>query len=239
LHLSASRGPFAADKRLRQALLLTLDRPGIVAGVVDGFGIVGNDSPMTPNMPTTEKSVAQRKKDIAKAKELMAAAGKANGFDVTLSTWGRADIKLLSQVVQQAAKEININVKIDIADEDGSAYYDDKRDPSWLKSDMGITEYGHRDVPNVYLNAAVKTGGVWNAAQYSNKELDGLIASYVGSSDLQSQKATSKKIQEIMLEDSAIGFIYFGNALDVARKGLSGHYTNGMNVIETTKAKLA
>jgi peptide/nickel transport system substrate-binding protein len=239
LHLSATRGPFAADKRLRQALLLTLDRPGIVAGVVDGFGIVGNDSPMTPNMPTTDKTVAQRKKDIAKAKELMAAAGKANGFDVTLSTWGRADIKLLSQVVQQAAKEININVKIDIADEDGSAYYDDKRDPSWLKSDMGITEYGHRDVPNVYLNAAVKTGGVWNAAQYSNKELDGLITSYVGSSDLQSQKATSKKIQEVMLEDSAIGFIYFGNALDVARKGLSGHYTNGMNVIETTKAKLA
>ena len=239
LHLSAARGPFAADKRLRQALLLTLDRPGIVAGVVDGFGKIGNDSPMTPNMPTTDKAVAQRKKDIAKAKELMAAAGKANGFDVTLSTWGRADIKLLSQVVQQSAKEIGINVKIDIADEDGSAYYDDKRDPSWLKSDMGITEYGHRDVPNVYLNAAVKTGGVWNAAQYSNKDLDGQITAYVASSDVQAQKAASKKIQETMLDDGPIGFVYFGSALDVSRKGLTGNYTNGMNVIETTRAKLA
>ncbi len=239
LHLSAARGPFAADKRLRQALLLTLDRPGIVAGVIDGFGIPGNDSPMTPNMPTTDKAIAQRKKDIAKAKELMAAAGKASGFDVTLSTWGRADIKLLAQVVQQSAKEIGINVKIDIADEDGSAYYDDKRDPSWLKSDMGITEYGHRDVANVYLNAAVKTAGVWNAAQYSNKELDAQITSYVGSADLQVQKAASKKIQELMLDDSPIGFTYFGSALDVARKGLTGHYTNGMNVIESAKAKLA
>ncbi len=239
LHLSASRGPFAADKRLRQALLLTLDRPGIVAGVVDGFGKIGNDSPMTPNMPTTDKTVAQRKKDIAKAKELMAAAGKANGFDVTLSTWGRADIKLLAQVVQQSAKEIGINVKIDIADEDGSAYYDDKRDPSWLKSDMGVTEYGHRDVPNVYLNAAVKTGGVWNAAQYSNKELDAQIATYIGSPDVSVQKATSKKIQETMLEDSPIGFVYFGSTLDVSRKGITGNYTNGMNVIETTKAKSA
>ena len=33
-----------------------------------------------------------------------------------------------------SAKEIGINVNIDIADDDGSAYYDDKRSPSWLKS---------------------------------------------------------------------------------------------------------
>jgi peptide/nickel transport system substrate-binding protein len=239
LHLSADRGPFAADKRLRQALLLTLDRPGIVAGVVDGFGKIGNDSPMTPNMPTTDKSVAQRKKDIAQAKALMAAAGKPNGFDVTLTTWGRADIKLLSQVVQQSAKEIGINVKIDIADDDGSAYYDDKRDPSWLKSDMGITEFGHRDVPNVYLNAALKTAGVWNAAHYSNKDLDAQIGTYIGSSDVAVQKAASKKIQETLLEDSPIGFVFFGSVLDVSRKALSGNYTNGMNVIESTKTKLA
>ena len=152
IHLACDRGPFAADKRLRQALLLTLDRPGIVAGVADGFAVPGNDSPMSPGYATTDKTIAQRKKDVAKAKALMAAAGKPDGFDVTLSTWGRADIKLLAQVVKQSAKEIGINVNIDIADDDGSAYYDDKKDPSWLKSDMGITEYGHRGVPNVYLN---------------------------------------------------------------------------------------
>ncbi len=238
LHISADRGPFAADKRLRQALLLTLDRPGIVAGVLNGFGLQGNDSPMTPGMPTTDKTVAQRKKDVAQAKSLMAAAGKPNGFDVTLTTWGRADITLLAQIVQQSAKDIGINVKIDIADSDGSAYYDDKRDPSWLKSDFGITEYGHRDVANVYLNAAVKTGGVWNAAHYSNKEVDAQIASYIGSSDLTVQKAASKKIQELMLDDSPIGFTFFANTLDVAKKGLSNYYTNGMNVIETSRAKM-
>ncbi len=239
LHINAKRGPFAADKRLRQALLLTLDRPGIVSGVIDGFGIVGNDSPMTPNMPTTDSTVAQRKKDIAQAKSLLAAAGKPDGFDVTLSTWGRADIKLLAQIVKQSAKEIGINVNIDIADDDGSAYYDDKRDPSWLKSDFGITEYGHRDVPNVYLNAAVKTGGVWNAAQSSNPALDSEITRFIGSADVTVQKAASKKIQELMLDDSTIGFAYFGNALDVSRKALSANYSNGMNNVETTRAKLA
>jgi peptide/nickel transport system substrate-binding protein len=239
IHLRCDKGPFSADKRLRQAMLLTLDRPGIIQGVISGFGVVGNDSPMAPGYATTDKTVAQRKKDIAKAKALMVAAGKPDGFDVTLSTWGRADIKLLAQVVKQSAKEIGINVTIDIADDDGSAYYDDKRSPSWLNSDFGITEYGHRGVPNVYLNSALIGGGVWNAAHYASAEFDAAAKSFMAASDITVQKGLSKKIQEILLEDSPVGFTFFGNALDVSKKGLTGNYTNGMNVLETTRAKMA
>ena len=239
IHLRCDKGPFAADKRLRQALLLSLDRPGIVQGVIDGFGVIGNDTPIGPAYATADKAAAQRKKDIAQAKALMSAAGKADGFDVTLSTWGRADIKLLAQVIKQSAKEVNINVNIDIADDDGSAYYDDKRSPSWLNSDFGITEYGHRGVPNVYLNSALITGGVWNAAHYSNTAFDASAKAYMASGDVTVQKAEAKKMQSILLEDSPIGFTYFGSVLDVSKKGLSGNYTNGMSNIETTKAKLA
>ena len=239
IHLRTDKGAFSADKRLRQAMLLTLDRPGIVAGVVDGFGVPGNDSPIGPVYATSDRTTAQRKKDIAQAKALMAAAGKPDGFDVTLSTWGRADIKLLAQVVKQSAKEIGINVTIDIADDDGSAYYDDKRSPSWLNSDFGITEYGHRGVPNVYLNSALISKGVWNAAGYASPAFDAAAKSYMASGDVTVQKAQAKKIQEILLDDSPIGFSYFGNVLDVSKKSLSGNYTNGMSNIETTRAKLA
>ena len=239
IHLRCDKGPFAADKRLRQALLLTLDRPGIVAGVVDGFGVIGNDTPVGPVYVTSDKTTPQRKKDIAQAKALMAAAGKPDGFDVTLSTWGRADLKLLSQVIKQSAKDAGINVNIDIADDDGSAYYDDKRSPSWLNSDFGITEYGHRGVPNVYLNSALITGGVWNAAHYSNPTFDSAAKTYMASGDVTVQKAQAKKMQEILLDDSPIGFSYFGNVLDVSKKALTGNYSNGMSNIETTRAKLA
>ncbi len=239
LHLRCDKGPFSADKRLRQALLLTLDRPGVVAGVLDGFAVVGNDTPIGPVYATSDKTTAQRKKDIATAKALMSAAGKPDGFDVTLSTWGRADIKLYAQVVKQSAKEIGINVNIDIADDDGSAYYDSKRSPSWLNSDFGITEYGHRGVPNVYLNSALISKGVWNAAFYANPEFDSAAKSYMASGDVTVQKAQAKKIQEILLEDSPVGFAYFASALDVSKKALTGNYTNGMSNIETTRAKLA
>lgn len=236
VHMRCDTGPLA-DKRIRQALALALDRPSTIQGVIDGFGVPGNDSPMAPAYPTTDKTVAQRKKDIAKAKQLMTDAGKAGGVDVTLSTWDRADLKLLSQVLKEAAKEVGINVTLNVTD--AGTYYDDTKSPSWLKSDFGITEYGHRGVPNVYLTSSLVTKGVWNAAHYSSADYDAAAKSFIESSDIAVQKAASKKIQEVLLEDSPIVYSFFANTLDVSRKGLTGNYTNGMNVLETTKAKLA
>jgi peptide/nickel transport system substrate-binding protein len=236
IHMRCDKGPLA-DKRVRQALALSVDRPGVVSGVLDGFGVVGNDSPIAPAYPTTDKTVPQRKKDIAKAKALLVAAGKDKGLEVTLSTWDRADLKLLAQVLQASAKEIGVDVKLNVTD--AGTYYDDKKSPSWLDSDFGITEYGHRGVPNVYLDASLKSKGVWNAAHYASAEYDAQVQTYTESSDVTTQKAAAKKIQEILTEDSPIIFSFFASTLDVAKKNLSGHYTNGINVLETTKAKLA
>ena len=236
VHMRCDTGPLA-DKRIRQAIALSMDRPGIINGVIDGFGVVGNDSPMAPAYPTTDKTVAQRKKDLAKAKSLLAEAGKDKGLEVTLSTWDRADLKLLAQVVQAAAKEIGVDVKLNVTD--AGAYYDDTKSPSWLKSDFGITEYGHRGVPNVYLTSSLASTGTWNAAHYSSAAFDAAKKTFIESADLTTQKAASKKIQEILLEDTPIVFAFFGNTLDVSKKGLTGNYTNGMNVLETTRAKMA
>ena len=236
VHLRSDKGPFA-DKRLRQAFALTLDRPGIITGVADGLGVQGNDSPMAPAYPTTDKSVAQRAKDLAKAKALMTAAGKPDGFEVTLSSWDRGDIKLLAQIAQAAAKDIGIKVNLDIVS--AGDYYDDKRSPSWLNSDFGITEYGHRGVPNVYLNAAYKTGGVWNAAHYSSPDLDASIKTFVESADPATQKAASKKIQETLLEDSPVVTAIFGSAIQITKKNVTGLVTTGMNHIDTGKAAIS
>ena len=236
IHLRTDKGPFA-DKRLRQAFALTLDRPGIITGIADGRAVQGNDSPMAPAYPTTDKTVTQRAKNIAKAKELMAAAGKADGFEVTLSTWDRSDLKLLAQISQEAAKEIGIKVTLDVSD--AGAYYDDKRSPSWLNSDFGITEYGHRGVPNVYLTSAYKSAGVWNAAHYSSQDFDGAAKSFLESSDLTTQKTASKKIQEVLLEDSPVVTAFFASAIQITKKGVNGLITTGMNHIDTGKTVIS
>ena len=113
----------------------------------------------------------QRAKNIAEAKELMAAAGMANGFETTLTTEKYLEIPDYAVLIQNAVKEIGGNIKLNVLDQ--GAYYGDAvpgKSP-WLDSDMGITDYGHRGVPNVFLSAPLRSDGTWNSAHFKNAGL--------------------------------------------------------------------
>ncbi|WP_196760803.1 hypothetical protein, partial [Streptobacillus moniliformis] len=81
------------------------------------------------------------------------------------------------------------------------AYYGDAvyGKSNWLDSVMGITDYGHRGVPNVYLNAPLKSDGTWNAAHFKNADYDKLVESYVAAATLEGQREYSGQIQRLLL----------------------------------------
>ena len=87
---------------------------------------------------------------------------------------------------------------------------------------MGITDYGHRGVPNTVLSAPLKSDGVWNSAHFKSKEYNSLVSQYVAAVDLQSQRATAGKIQRLLLDESPVIFAYFYDWLVVTTKNLSG-----------------
>ena len=99
IHMRTDKEPFQ-DKRVRQAMALLIDRRALVDGLLDTKSDYGNDSPFAPVYRTTAK-VEQRKRDVAKAKELLAAAGKEDGFSVELSTWQGFEMPDLAQLIQQ------------------------------------------------------------------------------------------------------------------------------------------
>jgi len=92
----------------------------------------------------------------------------------------------------------------------------------WLDSIMGITDYGHRGVPNVFLSAPLKSDGTWNSAHFKNKDYDTLVAQYVRALDLGSQRAVAGNIQRLLLEETPIIFGYFYDYLTAAKKNLAG-----------------
>src|SRR5215831_12307021 len=149
-------GPFK-NKLVRQAIALTLDRPGIVAALFKGQATLGNDSPFAPSFAATNKTVPQRTKDIAKAKQLLAQAGVPNGFSTPLLTEKIQEIPQFAQIVKQSAAQIGVNINLTI--EAQSKYYGDgvvgKSD--WLDGEMSIVDYGARSVPNLYLAAPLQT----------------------------------------------------------------------------------
>ncbi len=212
--------PAFRDNRVRQAIALTLDRPALVAGLFRGLAEVGNDSPFAPVYPSTDASVPQRGKDLARAKQLLAAAG--GGFAATLTTERLQEIPDYAVLVQNACAEIGVTLTLKV--EDQAAYYGNARAGSsdWLDAEMGITDYGHRGVPNVMLAAPLTSGGAWNSAHFSNAAYDRLVASYVAATDLQVQRGVAKQIETLLLEETPVIFAYFFNFLTATGADVTG-----------------
>ena len=221
LHMRCDTAPFT-DKRVRQALALTLDRNKLVKGLSRGLATVGNDSPFAPIFPSTDRTVAQRHQDIRKAKELMTAAGQTAGFEAVLTTERYADIPDYAVLFQNFAKLIGVNIKLNIETQD--AYYGKAvfGQSDWLDSPLGITDYAHRGVPNVFLQAPLMSDGAWNAAHFKNSTYDGLVAQYVKALDIGSQRRAAGEIEKLLLEESPVIISYFPDLLVPVRKGLTG-----------------
>ena len=229
LSMRNDKAPFT-DPRVRQAIALTLDRPAIVKALFQGFADVGNDSPFAPVYPSTNTSVAQRTKDIAKAKSLMAAAGHGSGFSTQLVTENFVEIPQYAQIVAQSAKEIGVTIGLKV--ESSSQYYGKATfgNSDWLDATMSLVDYGHRGVPNVFLTSPLetynaKTGtGTWNAAHFANAQYDKLVAQFIASSDLGTQKTLAGQIETLLLAQTPIIFGYFYNYLTATTKGVTGVY---------------
>jgi peptide/nickel transport system substrate-binding protein len=228
IHMRTDQEPFK-DKRVRQAMAFLLDRPSLITGLFKEKADLGNDHPFAPVYPFSDLTVPQRVGSIDQAKQLLADAGMSSGFSVKLSTWDNYEIPQLAQLLQSAAKEVSINISLNVTD--AGTYYSD----FWLNSPLGITDYGHRGVPNVFLTAALGSKGTWNAAHFKNPTLDGLIVDYVSALDIDSQKAAARKIEELLLDETPVIFPYFYFHLSATRSNVTGIIPTGMGHLDLTK----
>src|SRR6185437_3314559 len=212
LSMRNDQSPFT-DKRVRQAVALTLDRPGMVQALLQGLGQVGNDSPFAPKFPSTNTSVPQRTKDLTKAKQLLEAAGHGSGFSTQLATEEYQEIPQLAQVIAEAASKIG--VKINLKVENQANYYGKATfgNSDWLDATMSLVDYGDRGVPNVFLNAPLLSDGTWNAAHFKNPTYDNLVKQYTAAVDLQTQQQIAGKIQTLLLDETPLIIPYFLDGL--------------------------
>jgi peptide/nickel transport system substrate-binding protein len=232
------------DYRIRQAVALTLDRPAIRQRLFNGLADLGNDTPFAPVFPMSVK-LPQRHKDIPKAKALMAAAGKKNGFSVQLTTYKAFELPLLAQIIQSSVKQIGINMSLRILT--STAYYAGSQlgppkgwgTTPWLNTPINITDWGGRAVPNVYLISSLMSKGVWNASHYSNKRFDSIAKSYLAAVSLKDQRRYAKQLELILQHDTPAIYPYFYFQLGAGSKKVRGYHADPQGLVYLSHTSLA
>ncbi|HEV8404217.1 MAG TPA: ABC transporter substrate-binding protein [Candidatus Limnocylindrales bacterium] len=221
-----------AKKEVRQALAYTFDRPALIQQLFQGKAQLGNDHVIWQGYPYFDPSVPQRAQDIDKAKSLLAAAGVSN-LTATLHCGQLLEIPDLATLLKSQASQAGIT--LNVAVESLTTFYgaqwcpDKPADPPCSgAAELGIVDYGHRATPDVYLNAALKTKGIWNSSQYSSPAFDQAFKDFQTAVGVDAQKAACTKIETILNDDTPIGLPYFYNYLAGTSKSFNGVYSSAL-----------
>ena len=159
-----------------------------------------------------------------------AAVEAAFPASLTLALLGAIE-SLLSAVVADGMTKAGINVKL-IGGDYGTFYgkywcpAEPADPPCSGASDAGIVDYGHRGTPDVYLNAALSTKGVWNSSQYGSATFDTQFGDWAKAVTVDDQKTTAAAIEKTLWEDTPVVIPYTINTL--------GAFSNKFQGIQTT-----
>jgi peptide/nickel transport system substrate-binding protein len=115
------RKPEMQKLEVRQALSLAMDREAILQAAAGGLGVVSG--PIAPNqkdyhVPASE--LPNYTRDVAKAKELMAQAGYADGFDMTIITSSEYPVmQITAELFADQWREIGVRATVKPLDTTG------------------------------------------------------------------------------------------------------------------------
>jgi peptide/nickel transport system substrate-binding protein len=219
------------DPRVREAFELALDRDGIVQVVMDGEATVGNQW-VAPDNAFYAKNVPIPKRDIARAKALLAEAGMPNPT-VTLMTATNTDQQKIAQVVQAMVKEAGIDLKIQSTEFATSLDMADKG-----QYDAYVLAWSGRADPdgNIYSFDACKQP--LNYAGYCKPEVDELLNRSRTLRDPAERKKVYEQIAAIVLKDRPIVYIYHRHWLWAYTNKLTGLRTIPDGLVRVQGLKL-
>ncbi|HEX2470414.1 MAG TPA: ABC transporter substrate-binding protein [Candidatus Limnocylindrales bacterium] len=230
--MRVDKGAFA-DVKVREALALTWDRPALIQQLFQGRAQIGNDHVIWEGYPYFDAAaVPQRERNVDRAKQLLSEAGAAD-LTATLHAGELQEIPDLAVLLKSQAAEAGITLNVEV--ESLNTFYGaawcpaEPADPPCSgAADLGIVDYGHRATPDVYLNAALKSKGIWNSSQYASAEFDAAFTEFQAAVAVDAQKAACTKIETILNRDIPVGLPYFYNYLAGNSNRFTGVFSSAL-----------
>lgn len=219
------------DKRVRQALALTIGRRDFIDGVLDGIGDVGEDHPVAPIFSEHTALESRRERDIDEARRLLEAAGVADGVTATLSAPAEiADLADLAVYVADQASAAGFDIQVDampIA--------------QWVEqgAELNFQTYGwgHRNTPSEFLNAGYRTGAAFNVTGWANAKFDELVDRLDETIDADERRSVVLQIEQLMADEVPAVIAFWAGQYRATRNDIVGFEPNASLLMPVATAR--
>lgn len=213
--------PFA-DRRVRQAVAMAIDKEKIVNELLGGVNEVAN-SIVPRGVPGFREDTAALEFNPARARELLAEAGYPNGqgFPALNLTFreARPDIKIASEAVASMLKQ-NLNIDIRLQTMEWRAFLE--------RYNSGDHEFVHMRWaadyldPQNFLSHMLATFGPENKIGYDSPEFDRLCRQADSILDMDERLPLYNRAEDIALNDAIMIPIYFQRDVELHRPYVQG-----------------
>ena len=217
-YFNITNAPFN-DKRVRQAFLYGSD----YAAMIKIFGgLAQRAAPMPIASEFGVKIDDLPKTDVAKAKQLLEAAGFTADKPLRVKTTISAEYSgpAVSQILQQILKPVGIDIQIDQIENaawitkvyrGGQEYaMSSHGDWSWEDPDRGLYSYFH-------------SKGAANNTHFSNAQVDDLLAKQRVEFDLEARKKIVAQIQALLIEEAPNVWLVSTGGIELVRRRLKNY----------------
>jgi peptide/nickel transport system substrate-binding protein len=197
--MQVDKAPFD-DVRVRQALRYIVDRPAMVQHTLDGFGSVGNDL-VGKTLPYFANDLT-RSQDLAKAKALLAEAGKSDLNITVATTPAQAGFVAAATLFAQQAKGAGVTVTVKNIDP-GQWYSVRGQQPMAMASWSGTPSL------SFFYSTALATGAPFNMSHWSSPDGDKALRAALSETDPAKAEAKWRTVQEEQFNSG--GYIVYAN----------------------------
>ncbi|MBM3525612.1 MAG: ABC transporter substrate-binding protein [Alphaproteobacteria bacterium] len=212
---AGAENPFAKNAKLRQAFDLGIDRE-IINRVVFGGEFVPGNQLVSPLSPYYSKAQPVPKRDVAKAKQLVAESGVASPTLTTLVMNGPAYIQL-AQVVQSMLGEVGIKLNVQPMEANtASALAGTGNFQAFLAFWSGRPDPDGNTYPYLGCN------GSQNYGKYCRKEVEDLLNQAGRVSGVEQRAQLYAKATELWMQDMPTVPIYHWKWFFAHKAGLAG-----------------
>ncbi len=199
IRLNVNNGPrgklLGADVRLRQAIDLAIDRETLVKAVFNNEYIPGNQW-VSPSSPYYNTKLPVRKRDVARARQLLREAGQPN-LTFTLILPPERDRQEAAQVIQAMLAEAGITMNLQTQENVTMLQSGKKGD-----FEAYFTFWSGRPDPDGNAYTHFVREGAQNDSHHCNAQLDGLLLKARQVADPKERKKLYDQAIEIVLRET-------------------------------------